>query len=213
MNTQVKGCYWLRCVWMLVAMAGLSMPVQSSALADETKKTIGISPLVSNVGDIPAEGAQELFINALMRTNHFSILPPDAKGSFTGVDFVFEPTISEGKSKANVFGFLKDTVTSNAPISLDVRVFDPRTAALVSMVTVNSSEIKSEKMGLGDLQSVMGAVGGGGQQSSDASKLEERIDGVMLQAANRLAGQLGGPAGGGGMSRPRAGAPRTPFTR
>ena len=117
MNTQVKGWYRVRCVWMLVAMAGLSMPVQSSALADEIKKA--------------------------------------------GVDFVLEPTISEGKSKANVFGFLKDTVTSNAPISLDVRVFDPRTAALVSMVTVNSSEIKSEKVGLGDIQSVMGAVGGG----------------------------------------------------
>ncbi len=100
-------------------------------------------------------------------------------------------------------------MTSNAPISLDVRVFDPRTAALVSMVTVNSSEIKSEKVGLGGIQSVMGAVGGGSQPSSDASKLEGRLGSVMLQTANRLASQLGG----GTKGAQRAGSPRTPFTR
>jgi curli biogenesis system outer membrane secretion channel CsgG len=127
------------------------------------------------------------------------------------VEYVFEPTISEGKAKTNVLGFLKDTVGSNAPLSLDVRVFDPKTATLVSMVTVNSADIKSEKVGLADINSMMAAVGvGGGQQSSESLKLEELLGGVMLHAANRLANQLGGS----GMGTQRAaGSPRTPFTR
>lgn len=198
---------------MLSLLAVLFLSAASITWAAEVKRTIGLSPLVSNVADIPAEAAQELFINALMQTDRFMIRPPDANGSFLGAEYVLEPTLNQGKSKSNVLGFLKDAVTSKTPISLDIRVFDPRSNALVTMVTVKSSDVKSEKVTLGDIQSVMGAAGAGGEQSSDASKLEERIGGVMLQAATRLAAQLSPQGGSVGGGMPRVGAPRSPVTR
>lgn len=197
---------------MLSLLAMFFLSAASISWAADVKRTIGLSPLVSNVADIPAEAAQELFINALMQTNRFMIGPPDANGSFVGAEYVLEPTVNQGKSKSNVLGFLKDTVTSKAPISLDIRVFDARSNALVTLVTVQSSEVKSGKVTLGDIQSVMGAAGAGGEQPSDAAKLEERIGGVMLQAANRLAAQLIPQLGSVG-SGPRVGTPRSPVTR
>jgi len=210
MRTVARGPDITRYAWIVSAAAAISMVIGSSAWANEMRKTIGISPLVSNVPDVSAEAAEELLVNALLRTNRFSIKPPDAKGAFKGVQYVLEPTISEGKAKTNVLGFLKDTVVA-APVSLDVRVFDPNTATMVSMVTVNSADIKSEKVGLADISSMMGAVGvNAGQQPSESLKLEERLGGIMLHAANRLANQLG--ATGSGMQR-AAGSPRTPYTR
>lgn len=197
---------------MLSLLAMFFLSAASISWAADVKRTIGLSPLVSNVADIPAEAAQELFINALMQTNRFMIGPPEANGSFVGAEYVLEPTVNQGKSKSNVLGFLKDTVTSKAPISLDIRVFDARSNALVTLVTVQSSEVKSGKVTLGDIQSVMGAAGAGGEQPSDAAKLEERIGGVMLQAANRLVAQLIPQLGSVG-SGPRVGTTRSPVTR
>ncbi len=187
---------------------GVVLLMLSGALAhaqDAPRKTIGIIPVVSNVADIPAEATTDLFINTLMETNRFAIMPPDANGVFTGAEYVFETTISEGKAKSNVLGFLKDTVTANAPVNLTVRVFDPRTNALVNTVTVKSGEGNAPKVSLGDVQSLMGAVGASSAQPSDSAKLEERISGLLQQAATRLVSQLSGGAGG----PQRSGAMRT----
>ena len=179
--------------------------VSSWAFAQGTPIMVGISPLTSKVADIPAEEAQQLFINALMETNHFSIRPPDASGSHAGSTYVFEPTISEAKSKGkgNVLGMLKDAVASKTSINLTVRVFDPRTNALLKSVTVKSTDGNNGQVGLGDVQSLMGAFGSGkgqqegkGEPSGETAQLEERLGDLMQQAATRLATQLGGGATG-----------------
>ncbi|MEK9141702.1 MAG: hypothetical protein AAB308_11670 [Nitrospirota bacterium] len=164
---------------------------------------VGITPLTSKVADIPAEEAQELFINALMETNSFAIKPPDANGSYAGAAYVFEPIISEAKAQSNVLGLLKDVATSKTPISLTVRVFDPRTNALMKSVTVKSTDAGNAQVNLGDVQSLMGAFGAGkgqegekGGQPDPSAQLEERIGGLMQQAATRLAAQVGMPAAG-----------------
>ena len=183
---------------------------------DASRKTVGITPLVSTVADIPADAATDLFINALMETNRFAIKPPDAKGAFTGVEYVLETTINEGKAKTNVLGFLKDVATSKAPINLTIRVFDPQSNALVNSVTVKSTEVSNSKVSVGDVQSLMGAFGaakgdqdGKAAQPDASAQLEERLEALMQQAATRLVSQLGGAASSGA----RAGAARTPLTR
>lgn len=188
------------CVVLLMMFSGALAQAQ-----DASRKTVGVIPVVSNVADIPAEGATDMFINALMETNRFAIKPPDANGGFMGAEYVFETTISEGKAKSNVLGFLKDTVTANTPVNLTVRVFDPRTNVLVNTVTVKSGEGTAPKVSLGDVQSLMGAVGASNAQPSDSAKLEERIGGLLQQAATRLVSQLAGGAGG----LQRSGAMRT----
>ncbi len=206
--------------WML-AGACLMLTATFSAIPvwaqDAARKTIGITPLVSNVASIQADDATDLFINALMETSRFTIKPPDANGAFIGVDYVLETTISEGKTLGegkignNALNFFKDAVTSNVPIKLTIRIFDPRSNALVNSVTVKSSDTKSDKVNLGDVQSLMGAFGASNDKdaSSGSAALEARVGDLIQQAVNRLVNQLGGSAGGGGRSMTQ----RTPLTR
>ena len=200
-------------VWPLIGLSVLmvlsTVILSSWAFAQGAPIMVGISPLTSKVADIPAEGAQDLFINALMDTNSFAIRPPDANGSYAGSTYVLEPTISETKGKTNVLGFLKDVATSKTPISLTVRVFDPRTNALLKSVTVKSTETSNAQVSVGDVQSLMGAFGamkgdqaGKSEPPDETAQLEERIGGLMQQAATRLAAQLG--VGVAGMQRPAA---------
>jgi hypothetical protein len=218
MNRQVGMDRGRRILGLMVLFLVITVVFSSFTAAQQTPIMVGISPLASKVADIPAEEAQELFINALMETNHFSIRPPDASGSHAGSAYVLEPTISEAKGKSNVLGMLKDAVTSNSPISLTVRVFDPRTNALLKSVTVKSTETKNAKVGLGDVKSLMGAFSsakgeqeGKGEQQDGTAQLEERLGGLMQEAATRLATQLGGGAMGAGA--PRTGSARMPLTR
>lgn len=203
--------------WMLAGVC-LALSATFSTMPawaqDAAHKTIGITPLVSNVASIQAEAATDLFINTLMETNRFTIKPPDVNGAFTGVDYVLETTISEGKTLgegkigSNALGFLKDTVTANVPINLTIRIFDPRSNALVNSVTVKSSDTKSNKVNLGDVQSLMGAFGASKEAPSGSAALEARVGDLIEQAVTRLVNQLGGSAGGG-----RSTTQRTPLTR
>lgn len=195
-GSQVKRVW--SAMWLSAVALLMSVGFQSLAFAQGAPIMVGISPLASKVADIPAEEAQELFINALMETNAFAIRPPDANGSYAGSTYVFEPTISEGKAKNNVLGFLKDVATAKSPINLTIRVFDPKTNALVKSVTVKSTEVSTSQVSVGDVQSLMGAFGAGkGDQAEKAAppdetaQLEERLGGLMQQAATRLASQLG----------------------
>lgn len=188
----------------------LAVAAHSLAFAQGAPIVVGISPLTSKVSDIPAEAAQDLFINALMDTNIFAIRPPDANGSYAGSTYVLEPIISEAKAKGNVIGFLKDVATSKSPVSLTIRVFDPRTNALLKSVTVKSTDTGAQ-VSLGDVQSLMGVLGAGkGEEAGTAdepdetAQLEERLGGLMQQAATRLAAQLGI----GAMGAPRPGMPQ-----
>jgi len=192
--------------WMFSCASLAFIAIFSAAPAwaqDAVRKTVGLTPLVSNVASIEAEAATDLLINTLMETNRFTIKPPDANGAFTGVDYVLEATISEGKALGegkignNALSFLKDTVTSNVPINLTIRIFDPRSNALVNSVIVKSSDTKSNKVNLGDVQSLMGAFGASKESSSGSAALEARVGDLIQQAVNRLVSQLGGSAGGG----------------
>lgn len=198
--------------WLLVG-AGITLVAAFSAIPawaqDAARKTVGITPLISNVATISAEEATELFINTLMESNRFAIKPPEANGAFVGVDYVFEATISEGKMQSNALSFLKDTVTSNTPVNLTVRVFDPKSNSLVNSVTVKSSDTKSEKVNVGDVQSLMGTLGVTKGQSSGGGVLEARLGGLMQQVVDRLVSQLSSGMTSGGV-RP---GQRTPLTR
>lgn len=207
MSRQSKTC---RTVTMLVGfLFAILVSVTASpwSHAQEARKIIGILPVKSMVESIPADAAQEMLINAIANTNQFAIRPPDAKGSFAGVDYVFEPTIKEGKGKNNALGFLKETVLADAPLVLDIRVFEARSNALISVVSAKSTDTKSNKPSVMDFQSMMGAVKADAPQPSDNAKLEERLGGLMAQAATNLAAQLGGGTssshgGGGGFKSP-----------
>lgn len=210
MNREASMDQGKRFVGLHVLLLFIAVLFHSWAFAQGTPIMVGITPLTSKVADIPTEAAEELFINALMETNYFAIRPPDANGSHAGSTYVLEPTISEGKGKANVLGFLKDVATSKGPVHLTVRVFDPRTNTLLKSVTVRSSDIKTDQVSMGDVKSLMGAFGAGKSEQPDATaQLEERLGGLMQQAATRLASQLG--AGAAGIQR--AGSTRTPLTR
>lgn len=196
-----------RIVGLSALLLVITIILHSSVFAQGAPIMVGISPLTSKVADIPAEEAQELFINALMETNVFAIRPPDVSGSYAGSSYVFEPTITEAKAKNNVLGFLKDVATSKTPVTLTVRVFDPRSNALLKSVSVKSTEAGTAQVTVGDVQSLMGAFGAGkggqadkGEQPDQSSQLEERLGGIMQQAAARLVAQLG--AGGAGGQRP-----------
>lgn len=196
------SCFGPLMKWSLALLVVTMLP-PSWIFAQGSQIVVGITPLTSKVADIPAEAAQDLFINALMDTNQFAIRPPDASGSYMGSTYVFEPTITEAKAKSNVLGFLKDAATGKSPITLTVRVFDPRTNALLKSVTVKSTEARTSDVSLGDVQSLMGAFKAGKGDDAKASEppdetaqLEERIGGLMQQAASRLAAQLGIAAAG-----------------
>lgn len=175
----------------------LCLSATSQVFAQGAPIMVGISPLTSKVADIPAEAAQDLFINALMDTNQFAIRPPDASGSYAGSSYVFEPTITEAKAKNNVLGFLKDVATSKTPVTLTVRVFDPKTNTLLKLVTVKSTETNTAQASVGDVQSLMSAFGAGKNEQAgkteapdESAQLEERIGSLMQQAAARLSAQL-----------------------
>lgn len=217
MNCQVHMERRGRIIGLIGAMVFGTLTFHSLAFAQGNPVMVGITPLTSKVADIPSEEAQELFINALMETNSFAIRPPDANGSYVGSTYVFEPTLTEAKAKTNVLGFLKDVATSKSPVNLTVRVFDPRTNALLKSVTVKSSEVNNAQVSVGDVQSLMSAFGAGkGDQEGKAAKpdataqLEERLGALMQQAATRLASQLSVGAAAGGLS---SGATRTPAIR
>lgn len=209
MKTTQKIYRWVRLGGVGLALAGMALSIDQAALAQE-RKIIGILPVKSMVESIPADAAQEMLINTIANTNQFAIRPPDAKGSFAGVDYVFEPTIKEGKGKNNALGFLKETVLADAPLVLDIRVFEARSNALISVVTAKSADAKASKPSTMDLQMLMGTVKADAPQPSDAAKLEERLGGLMLQAANSLAAQLGGGASGGQVG---GGGFKSPFSR
>lgn len=181
------------------------------------RKVIGIAPVISNVADISGEKATEIFVNAIMETDRFAIKPPEANGSFVGVDYVLEPAISEGKAKTNVLGFIKDIATSKTPINFSVKVFDPQTNTLVNSVTVKSTDNKNQAVSTRDVQSVMALFGAGGSpeqtkksgQEENMAELEEQLGELMKESATRLAGRL---AGGGTVGQ-RVGASRTPLSR
>lgn len=203
MNRQVEIIQGKRVLSFVVVILVIALVGPSWISAQGAPIMVGISPLTSKVADIPAEAAQDLFINALMDTNQFAIRPPDANGSYAGAAYVFEPTISEAKAKGNVLGFLKDVATSKSPLSLTVRVFDPRTNALMKSVTVKGTEGGNSQVSLGDVQSLMGAFGASkgddakkNEPPDETAQLEERIGGLMQQAATRLAAQLGVAAAG-----------------
>lgn len=204
MNRPLRVVQRMRIIMFCFVLVLLTLVPHFEAFAQGSPIMVGISPLTSKVADIPAEEAQELFINALMETNAFAIRPPDANGSHAGSTYVFEPTISEAKAKGNVLGFLKDVATSKGPLSMTIRVFDPRTNALLKSVTVKSTEANNAQVSLGDMQSLMGAFGAGKSDQAEkaappdeTAQLEERLGGLMQQAATRLASQLGGGATGG----------------
>jgi hypothetical protein len=197
----------MRIIMFCFVLVRLTLVPHFEAFAQGSPIMVGISPLTSKVADIPAEAAQDLFINALMDTNQFAIRPPDASGSYAGSSYVFEPTITEAKATNNVLGFLKDVATSKSPVTLTVRVFDPRSNALLKSVSVKSTEAGTAQVTVGDVQSLMGAFGAGkggqaekGEEPDQSSQLEERLGGMMQQAAARLVAQLG--AGGAGAQRP-----------
>lgn len=201
-----------RRVGLIVVLVAVAV-VPFFASAQSGPIMVGILPLASKVADIPAEEAQEMFINALMETNAFAIRPPDVGGSYASSTYVLEPTISEAKAKSNVLGFLKDVATSKAPVSMTVRVFDPRTNTLLKSVTVKSTEISSAQVSVGDVQSLMSTLGvgksdqaGKAAATDDSARLEERIGALMQQTAARLASQLGAAPVAAGTSRP--GSPR-----
>jgi hypothetical protein len=211
MNKRMVMNGWRR-IWFGAGLAFLIGLVGafSVVFAQGAPIMVGITPLTSKVADIPAEEAQELFINALMDTNQFAIRAPTASGSYAGVIYVFEATISEIKAKNDIIGFLKDVATSKTPIGLTVRVFDARSNALVKSVTVKSTDAGNAQVSLGDVQSLLGSLGAGKENKAEndahdqSAQLEERIGGLMQQAATRLAGQFAG----GATATQRAGARR-----
>lgn len=204
MTTAHGHCSFIRAwtKWSL-ALLVITLVSPSAIFAQGSPIMVGITPLISKVADIPAEEAQELFINALMETNQFAILPPGPNGSYVGSTYVFEPAISEGKAKSNLLGFLKDTATSNTPLNMTVRVFDPRTNALLKSVKVKSTETSNTQVNMADVQSLMGAFSskkddeaGKSEPPDETAQLEERLGGLMQQTATRLASELGGGATG-----------------
>jgi len=210
MNRQGRLDKGKRIVGLTILLLVMTVALSSLAAAQGTPIMLRISPLTNKVAGIPAVEAEELFINALMETNHFAILPPDAHGSYARATYVLALTISEARRKPTAPGFLKEVEISQRPVNLTIRVFDPRTNALLKSVIVRGTEFNNTQAGLNDARSQMDTFGarkgdqsGKNEPPDKTAQLEERIRGVMQQAAARLAAQLGvGAAGGQPGTRP-----------
>ena len=189
-------------------IAGMLLAYSSWAMAQTPHRMVGVTPVTSTVSDIPGPVVQQLFINALMQTNSFALRPPDAKGSYAGAEYVFQPTIKPGKAKTNVLGFLKDSAVS-PPITLEIKVFEARTNAMVNFISIKSAEMKSGNLTLTDLQSMLGVAKADSSTPDEMDQLEERLGPMLLQAANQLAAQygLGGATPGSPASQTSAGFP------
>jgi hypothetical protein len=123
MSRQAYAYHRLQVVGIVLSVMVITMSVIPCVFAQESRKLIGILPLNSAVANVPSDAAHDLFIKAVMSTNRFTIRPPESNGSFTGVEYVLEPTLTEGKSQSNALGFLKNTVLADTPINLSVRVY------------------------------------------------------------------------------------------
>jgi curli biogenesis system outer membrane secretion channel CsgG len=167
----------------------------------------------STVQDISGDAVQLMLINALMKTDRFSIRPPDKSGGFPGVEYVFEPTLTQAKANKKVMGFLKDVLTSESPLNLDVRIFETKSNSLVGVITAKSTDIKSD--GMDTAGALLGALtaskseSASASPSSEADKLEERLGPLMTHAADLLATRYGAAAGAQGGAQPSG----TPWRR
>lgn len=206
-NSQFRDVFPAGSVGFVIA--GMLLAYSSWAMAQTPHRMVGVTPVNSTVSDIPGPVAQQLFINALMQTNSFALLPPNANGSYAGAEYVFQPTIKPGKAKTNVLGFLKDS-TISTPLTLEIKVFEARTNAMVNFISIKSADMKSGNLNLTDLQSMLGVAKAESSTPPDEmDQLEERLGPMLLQAANQLAAQygLGGSRPGSSTSQTSAGFP------
>jgi hypothetical protein len=177
--------------------------VSTPTLAGPQKTTIIIAPLKSNVPDISALVARTMLIKALAKTSQFAIPPQASPANIPGVNYIVDGVISEAKAtpsnKTNAMTFLRSMTADNL-ISLEVRVFDARTMALVDTISVKSADInKSSKFGAEDAMGLLGALAKGvpstGANASDAGtdsqQMEQRLEPLVTDLANQLAIRYG----------------------
>ncbi len=201
----MRTCQQLRRAWqaagLIVGVVVFSGTGTLPSYAEGNHRVVGVTSIASTVPDVSGDVAQQLFITALVKTDRFTVRPPDVSGSFPGVEYVFEPTITEGKAAGSgnkkVFGFLKEAITSEAPVSMDIRVFETRTNSLVGVITAKSSDVKSDNSNAAAVQSLLGATMGGETTQPSSSnptmgKVEERLGPIVNYAASQLVARYGG---------------------
>jgi hypothetical protein len=191
---------------ILCASAISVILISAQTLAGPQKTTIVIAPLKSTVPDVSALVARTMLIKALARTGQFAIPPQASPANIPGVNYIVDGVISEAKAtpsnKTNAMTFLRSMTADNL-FSLEVRVFDARTMALVDTISVKSADInKSGKFGAEDAMGLLGAlakgVPGTGGNTADAAgddqQTEQRLEPLVTDIANQLAARYGAGA-------------------
>jgi hypothetical protein len=189
----------------VLAMSAL-LATTATVAAGPQKTTIVIAPLKSNVPDISALAARTMLIKALAKTSQFAIPSQASATNIPGVQYVVDGVIAEAKAtasnKTNAMTFLRSMTADNL-ISLEVRVFDARTMALVDTISVKSADInKSSKFGAEDAMGLLGALakgvpsegGNASDAGADSQQMEQRLEPLVTDLANQLAARYGAGA-------------------
>lgn len=215
--------YWASVLTILVAMLGAagcatggdpvvdnsntSRKLQSLPVSQGPKKTVTIYEFKSEVPEITARSATDMFTTALVKSHTFLVLERQrleesvyrekqlnqqgmttgdvASKRLTGADYIFVGVVTEAnatKSRSGVGATYKglgvETSGEKAELGLDVRVLDAATGAVVDAVNVRK-EIKEGGFSVSGVGSLLRSVTKGRIGSgSDVSVAHDRKEGL-----------------------------------
>lgn len=171
------------------------------------KKTVTIYQFRSSTPDLSADGATEMFMTAITKSNSFTLVERQSLAStvnrekslqktkkaagnkvetkLTGADFIFEgnvahfaPQETEQSTGINMAGFELRKGSSSGSISLDLRIIDTATGAVIDSVNA-ATEIETSDSGVSGVGSAIRNLYSGGHNVPEAD-----IDLKKSQKAN-----------------------------
>lgn len=207
MGLQTNGT--VEAVFVLLAVLLFSVSAISAEQQMEggsSRKVVTIYQFKSEVPEVSAASATDMFITALVKTRAFAVLERqrleesvylekqlNQQGAttggagdvqLTGADYIFVGTITEAnatKKRSGIAGTFKglgvESSGTVAEIGIDVRVLDARTGAVLDAVSARK-EIKEGGMSISGVGSFLRSVTGRALPGGDVNLARERKEGV-----------------------------------
>ena len=164
----------------------LTAPTSAAATRYADRPAVAIREFRSSVGEIPARGATDMFIAALVKSRKFRVLERSrlaegvggekalnqqglstgevGKSQYIGATYLFEATVSEAsageRSKSftvGVAGAAAGSGSSSDSIAIDVRVIDVESGVIVDAVTVRR-DIHTEETHVGGFTTALANI-------------------------------------------------------
>jgi hypothetical protein len=148
---------------------------------------VAIYQFNSGLPDVPGPSVRDLFVTALVQTGRFVVMPPSTQpGVPTQAEMILDGVINEAnlanvKVKPELNDLLKGLLTGDVrPLTLDIRITDARTGAMLDMMSINAKELRNTKVNLADWATMLG------NDKAKRDALTQRLMPYINEAVNRI---------------------------